>query len=216
MIKRIQAGSRNEWLKVRESYIGGSDAACILGANPWKSNVELWEEKTGQKEPDDISDKDAVAYGTAAEEHLRELFALDFPQYFVEHHENAMYVNSKYPWAHASLDGELTDQKGRKGILEIKTSAISGAAAKAKWEHKIPQNYFIQLLHYMLVTEWDFAVLKAQLKYDIDGDLFLQTRHYTLERDAVESEIAYLAEKEKEFADMIRTKTQPALLLPEI
>ena len=33
--------TREEWLKAR-TLIGGSDAACILGKNPWKSNVELW------------------------------------------------------------------------------------------------------------------------------------------------------------------------------
>lgn len=35
-----------------------------------------------------------------------------------------MIRNEKYQWAHASLDGELTDQDGRKGILEIKTTNI--------------------------------------------------------------------------------------------
>lgn len=47
---------RDEWLQHRMSRIGGSDASCIVGMNPYRSNVELWQIKTGQVEPEDISD----------------------------------------------------------------------------------------------------------------------------------------------------------------
>ena len=39
--------NREEWLQARRRGIGGSDAAAVLGLSPWKSNVRLWEEKTG-------------------------------------------------------------------------------------------------------------------------------------------------------------------------
>lgn len=39
--------NREEWLKERTQGIGGSDAGCIVGANPWKSARQLWREKTG-------------------------------------------------------------------------------------------------------------------------------------------------------------------------
>jgi putative phage-type endonuclease len=210
-------GSEEEWRKARTSCIGGSDAACILGENPWKTNVDLWEEKLGYRKPDDISDNPLVEYGKKAEEHLRNLFALDHPELQVSYEANNMWTNGDYPYAHASLDGWLEDQDGRKGILEIKTATISGAAQKAKWKDGIPQNYYIQLLHYFMVTGFDFAILKAQLKYEIpDEELFLNTREYRVERAEVETEIAYLAEKEKEFADSIKKAKPPALLLPEI
>ena len=38
-----------EWYELRKSGIGGSDAAAILGLSPWKTNVDLWEEKVGIK-----------------------------------------------------------------------------------------------------------------------------------------------------------------------
>lgn len=83
--------------------------------NPYKDNVTLWEEKMGLIIPEDISDKDYVRYGTVAEWHLWELFAMDFPQHRVTYVENNMFLNSDYPWMHASLDGELLDEKGRPG-----------------------------------------------------------------------------------------------------
>ena len=116
--------SREEWLAARKNYIGGSDASCVVGLNPYKSNIALWEEKTGLVVPEDISDKEYVIYGHEAEPLLRELFRLDFPEYAVEYADNNLWLNEAYPWAHASLDGWLTDADGRKGILEIKTTNI--------------------------------------------------------------------------------------------
>ena len=206
---------RAEWLKNR-TKIGGSDAAAVVGMNPYKTNVDLWMEKTGQVIPEDISDKPFVKYGTQAETHLRGLFALDFPQYIVEYVDNNMFQNDKYPWAHASLDGWMTDQDGRKGILEIKTTEILQSMQKEKWNKKIPDNYYVQILHYLMVTEFEFAILKAQLKTVFDGVPYLQTKHYFIERADVEEDIQYLAEEEKKFWNQVQTGKKPNLILPEI
>ena len=99
MVQMITLASRSEWLAKRKSYIGGSEAACIVGMNPYQSNVDLWELKTGRKKAEDISDNPYVRYGTEAEKHLRELFALDYPQYKVEYVEHNMWLNTDYPFA---------------------------------------------------------------------------------------------------------------------
>lgn len=206
---------RDEWLANRDR-IGGSEAASILGMNPYKTNLELWQIKTGQLVPEDISEKPYVKYGTEAEQHLRELFKLDFPEYEVFYEENNMWLNDKYPFAHASLDGWLTDQDGRKGIWECKTTNILQSMQKEKWNHRIPDNYYIQILHYLMVTEFDFAVLKAQLKYEFDGDIYLQTKHYKIERADVEEDIKYLESSERKFWKHVQDKRRPDLILPEI
>ncbi|MBS5882743.1 MAG: YqaJ viral recombinase family protein [Lachnoanaerobaculum sp.] len=215
MIERKILASREEWLRHR-SRIGGSDASAIVGLNPYKTNTDLYLEKTGQKESPDISDKPYVLYGTKAEEHLRELFRLDFPQYQVQYFDNNMYLNSKYPFAHASLDGELTDEDGRRGILEIKTTNILQSMQKEKWRDRIPDNYFIQVLHYLMVTEFDFVVLKAQLKSEFGGQIYLQTKHYFIERSEVVGDIEYLAEEEAKFWKCVEAKRMPDLILPDI
>ena len=104
--------SREEWLQARNNRIGGSDAAAIIGLNPYMSNVELWEIKTGRRQQEDISQKPYVKYGTKAEKYLRELFKLDHPEYLVLYQENNMFFNDAYPWAHASLDGWLGSENG--------------------------------------------------------------------------------------------------------
>lgn len=214
-ITRIQFDSMEEWL-VNRKGIGGSDASAILGLNPYKTNQELWMEKKGQMSPVDISDKSYVKYGNDAEPLLRALFALDYPEYKVEYYDNNMIINKKYPWAHASLDGELIDSDGRRGILEIKTTNILQSMQWEKWDNRIPDNYYIQILHYLLVTEYDFVVLKAQLRRVRDGEVRLTTKHYHIEREEVLSDIKMLKEEEEAFWHSLQRGQKPGLLLPEI
>lgn len=214
-ITRIQFDSMEEWL-VNRKGIGGSDTSAILGLNPYKTNQELWMEKKGQISPVDISDKPYVKYGNDAEPLLRALFALDYPEYKVEYYDNNMIINKKYPWAHASLDGELIDPDGRRGILEIKTTNILQSMQWEKWDNRIPDNYYIQVLHYLLVTEYDFVVLKAQLKRVRDGEVRLTTKHYHIEREEVLSDIKMLKEEEEVFWHSLQSGQEPGLLLPEI
>lgn len=209
--------SHEEWLKKRTSYIGGSDASCIVGMNPYKTNIELWEEKTGRRVAPDISNEPYVKYGHDAEKYLRELFAIDYPQYQVLYEDNNMWLNDDYPFAHASLDGWLVDEDGRRGVLEIKTTNILQSMQKEKWKDRIPDNYYLQVLHYLMVTEFEFAILKAQLKYEHNnGDVFLTTKHYKIERAEVEEDIKYLESAERRFYEYIINDRQPNLVLPAI
>ena len=212
----ITCKNHDDWLKKRSMRIGGSDASAVIGMNPYKTNVDLWLEKTGQVIPDDISDKPYVKYGSEAEKHLRELFKLDFPQYRVDYVENNMFLNGKYPWGHYSADGWLTDENGRRGILEIKTTEILQSMQKEKWNKQIPDNYYVQILHGFLIMEADFAILKAQLKTVFDGVPYIQTKHYPIERSECEDDLKYLAESEARFWEQIQKKQKPALILPEI
>ena len=44
-------------------------------------------------------------------------------------------------------------------MLEIKTTEIPRSMQREKWQDKIPDNYYIQILHQLLATGWEFAVL---------------------------------------------------------
>lgn len=215
-IHRITFDSKEEWLKHR-TRIGGSDAAAILGLNPWKSNLELWLEKTGQAVAPDISDKDVVKYGVAAESLLRNLFAIDFPEYEVEYFGDNMILNDDFPFGAASLDGELTEKAtGRKGILEIKTTNILLSQQKEKWKNKLPDNYYVQCIHYLLITGYEFVELVAQLKSEFNGEIYKQTKHYHIERSEVQSDIDFLETAERKFWQQVKERRMPGLILPEV
>lgn len=204
------------WLKGRMKGIGGSDASAIVGMNPYKSNIDLFEEKIGRRIPDDISQKPYVIYGKKAEAPIRELFKLDYPEYQVEHHEFRILQSAEYPFMQASLDGELIDSAGRRGILEIKTTNILRSMQYEKWKDRIPDNYYIQVLHYLLVTGYEFAVLRAHLTSEWGSDKRTTVKHYFIEREEVRDDLNMLLQEEKKFWKYVESGRKPPLILPEI
>lgn len=209
--------SREAWLKNRNKGIGGSEISAVMGLNPYMTNVDLWEFKTGRRQPEDISGKPYVEYGSQAERHLRGLFRLDYPHLTVDFVDNNSWTNPRYPWAQASLDGWLTDQEGRRGVLEIKTTEIIRPGQRARWDGQIPMNYYCQVLFYMAVIEADFSFVKAQLKsFTKDGDLILTTKHYPIELDDVRSDIDYMMEEGEKFWKYVERDERPPLVLPAV
>jgi len=213
----IKLNNREEWLQARQQQgIGGSEAGCVLGVNKYQSNVDLWVLKTGRREAQDLSDNAAVQFGKFAEPHLRELFRQDYPEFKVDYHEFDMYVNDEYPFIFATLDGELTAPDGSRGILEIKTTTIQNRSQWDQWDNQIPESYYAQILHQLAATGWDFAILKAYIRYHVDGEVRVTIRHYRIDRKDVVSDIAFLIQAEAEFWQCVQQDKMPALKLPEI
>ena len=207
-----------EWQAARAKGIGASEASAIVGCNPYMSNIDLWKIKTGRKQAADISSSAHVAYGHAAEGPLRELFALDYPQYEVTYGgAYDMVRHPQYPWLFATLDGRLKEREtGRLGVYEGKTTEILRSLAKEKWRDGIPQNYYVQNLHQLLATTWDFAVLHAQLKRVWDGNVKCTRQIYLIERTEVQDDLDYLLEEEIKFWGYVQRDEMPPLILPEI
>ncbi|MBR6984137.1 MAG: YqaJ viral recombinase family protein [Ruminococcus sp.] len=202
------------WLKNRSKYIGGSDVACILGYNPWKTNLQLYREKVGLVEAPDLSGNAAVEYGTKAEEHIRALFALDHPELEVSYVPYNSWHNSKYPFAAASLDGWSREKEtDRKGVFESKTAIITSKAQAEKWNNRIPDNYYCQVVYYLGVTEWDFIDLRARLRHEYPGNRYIVERDYHIERSECEEDIPIVMEAAAMFYDRLKKKEEPPLLL---
>lgn len=210
--------NHEEWLELRLKGIGASEASAIVGCNPYMSNQDLWKIKTGRKKAVDISSESHVQYGHAAEGPIRELFALDYPQFDVIYGgEFDMVRNPDYPFIFSTLDGRLIEKAtGRRGVYEGKTTEILRSMQKEKWQDKIPDNYYVQNLHQLLSTGWDFVVLHAQLKRVWDGDIKSERRSYFIERTDVLDDLNYLLEEEIKFWGYVQRDEMPPLLLPPI
>ncbi len=206
------------WLKERKSGIGASEAAAILGMSQYKTNIRLWEEKTGRREPDELADNPFVTYGKAAEGPIRQLFMLDHPEYSLAYHQYKIIRNKDHPFILATLDGELTETAtGRLGVLEIKTTEIMNAQQWTQWKDRIPQAYYIQILHQMLATGWGFVELNAQIKYTRkDGMAVKLTETYHIERADHEADMEDLLRAELDFWNHVTSDTTPGLMLPGI
>lgn len=207
-----------QWHQERAKGIGASEASAIIGMNPYMSNVDLWRIKTGRKKAADISSDAHVTYGHAAEGPLRELFALDYPQYEVEYRGAYDLVRNKdYPFILATLDGRLIEKDtGRLGVYEGKTTEILKSMQKEKWYNGIPNNYYCQVIHQLIATEFDFTVLNAQLKRVYGWEVKTETRRYIIERSEVKDDIEYLMEQEINFWEKyVKRDIEPPLILPD-
>ena len=211
--------NRESWLAARKTGLGASDAGTIIGVNRWKSNVELWQEKVGLREPEDIGHKPHVQYGHDAEPHLRALFALDHPELRVTYESPyKMIFSDELPFIFATPDGELEElATGRHGGLEIKTTEIQNPKQWEEWDNRIPQSYYAQVCHQMLATGWDFVILLVQIKWTTrDGEMRKMIKEYRIERNDALKDIEFVKAKEIPFWRHVQTKTEPGLILPAI
>lgn len=199
--------SRDEWLKARG--FGGSSASAILDSNPYLSKIELLKACQNSKwQKKDSNKNSSMQYGIDCENLIRKMYALDFEDtYIVKAPKNyEMYRRIDKPYLTATLDGILVDKAtGDKLILEIKTHDVRNREDAEKWVEKIPQNYFIQCLHYLLVMN-DFAgvCLNAKLRYFDYSDkkrklIRQEILYYYIFRDEQEDQLKYLEQKETEF-----------------
>ena len=64
---------RDAWLQERTKGIGGSDVATVLGLNPYKTPLSLWEEKTGKTKGSPAGE--AAYWGTTLEDVVAKEFS---------------------------------------------------------------------------------------------------------------------------------------------
>ncbi|MFA5485785.1 MAG: YqaJ viral recombinase family protein [Bacilli bacterium] len=202
-------GSREEWLGSRG--MGGSSASAILGVNPWKSKLELYKSIVAPAEKNikvETAPNEAMQYGILSEPLIRKQFALDHPQFkVIAPRSFEMFRRIDKPYLTATLDGRLLETAtGRKGILEVKTRDIRNRADDQDWQGQLPQNYFIQVMHYLMVmNDFDFAIVVAKLRFfdyfHEEGKKLLrtETRYYHIERSEVAQDIENLEKLETHF-----------------
>lgn len=202
----------DEWHAFRNNGIGGSDAAAVLGISPFMSNGELYMIKTGQQKPKDLSGNPAVDFGNKAEKHIASLFALDYAEHFdVSVNKNVVYRRG---FAFCSLDGELLDRSSHeRGILEVKTAYVK-REKENMWEGKMPNHYFIQVLHNMMVYGASFGILVARIKFSYSKDIV--TRSYFVEAQEHQEDMMLLFNLEKEFWEHVQNRTLPAEIMKGI
>ena len=212
--------TQEKWLVGRKQGIGGSDASAVVGYNPYKSNVGLWEEKLGLKMPPDISNKPFVKFGHDAEPLLVKLFELDHPNYKVEYNDNyTIYSHDRYPFIYCTPDCDLYDlETGEKGGLEIKTTEVLSSMHKEKWRDHIPDNYYCQVLQYFITDpDKQFVWLKARMKYKFGGVVKITTKHYYFRREQCQEDIEWLQTHEVEFwQKYVEKNIRPPKKLPRI
>ena len=208
--KEISYSNENEWHEIRRKHIGGSDVSIIMGYNEYKNPVTLWEEKTGRKKQDDLTQNEAVQRGNMSENLLIEHFKINNPGYSVGKIENSL-ENLQFPFMIANLDGTLEHKELGKGVLEIKTATChSYAVYLDKWKTDIPIEYYLQIQHYLSVTNYNYAILYADIRLEYTEEKRHEIKQYFIKRN--DEDINQIVEKEKEFYQYLVEDKQPPLI----
>ena len=189
---------RSDWLDVRKTGIGGSDAAAAVGLCPYKSQLELWLEKTGRdstlEKPDSTDTTQPVYWGTVLEPIVAGAYARKTGRKLRRIH--AVLQHPQHAFMLANLDREIIGAPGVQ-ILECKTAGEHGAR---HWREGVPDYVQLQVQHQLAVTgkqAADVAVLICGQQLEI----------YRVERD--EELIARLMTLEARFWEYVTRDTPP-------
>ena len=182
-----------DWLTLRKCGIGGSDAAAVCGLSRWKSPVEVWLEKTEQAESKPAGE--SAYWGSVLEPIVRAEFIkrTDLPVKELK----AILQHPDHSFMLANVDGLVDDPEHGTGIFEAKTA--NEYAAK-DWEDGLPDEYVLQIQHYLAVTGLSFAYVAVL----IGGDKF---KWQFVPRN--ESVISMLIELEGHFWSSVVNMTPP-------
>lgn len=147
---KTNALSRDEWLDVRKQGIGSSDAAAAVGLNPYKSQLELWMEKTGRDtelpKPDPEDTTHPVFWGTLLEPIVASAYTKQTGRKV--RRVNAVLQHPEIPWMLANIDREVLGSEEVQ-ILECKTAGEFGARL---WKEGVPEYIQLQVQHQLAVT----------------------------------------------------------------
>lgn len=190
--------SRDDWLTVRKGGIGSSDAASAVGLNPYKSQLQLWLEKTGRDgnlpKTDPNDETSPMYWGTL----LEPIVAAHYTKRTGNkvRRINAVLQHPKESWMLANIDREVTGAPDVQ-ILECKTAGLNGARL---WKEGVPEYIQLQVMHQLAVTgkqAADVAVLICGQELQV----------HRIERD--EALIAKLIELERQFWRYVELDQQP-------
>lgn len=156
----------SDWLLHRG--IGGSSASAILNQNPYMSANELYDQIVFHSKKESDYENEVTIRGKSLEPLIRNEFKFFYKDTFkvIEPPKhNWIFKRIDKPFLTASLDGVLIDLKTKeKGVLEIKTKEVKSESEALKWElGTIPQNYYIQCLHYLMVTGFTYCFIVSHL-----------------------------------------------------
>lgn len=129
----------------RKLYIGGSDIAAVMGVSRWKTPLQLWAEKTGQVEAEDISDVEHVELGSELEDFIAKRF--EKKTGLKVRRAPQRYINKVYPYISCQVDRLIT---GTDDLLECKNAS---AWKEKEWAgEEIPIEYILQVSWQLMIT----------------------------------------------------------------
>lgn len=184
-------------LEERRTGVGGSDAATILGINPYQDAYGLYLDKRGEAPPEDEDFlKESRYWGSVLEAPVADRYAEE-TGYKIQK-SNQLIRSKDNDFMIANIDRKVVGEEMRIGF-EAKTAARSEGWGESGSD-EIPAYIMCQCQHYLAVTNydyWDLAVLIGNRDY----------RQYRIA--PIDGIINQLIEAEEEFWDRVQAGVAP-------
>jgi putative phage-type endonuclease len=136
--------------KIRQNGIGSSDAAAIMGRDPYRTPWDVWAEKTGRATPAPDAG-DAARIGAMIEPVILLLAAERLGERVVK--ATSTYVRGRL---RANVDGMVGKAKRGSAIVEAKRTHVWDGWGKDGTQ-EIPERVLIQVHHQMYCAESDLC-----------------------------------------------------------
>lgn len=171
MIQCRKFKSEADWLEARKGAISATDVGALLGISDFgKTALDVYMKAVYGKEKKIDENSPLIVRGHMLEPLIRKGFAIDYADVYKVTNPpstNWIWWNDERPYLRGSLDGVLTRRSDKKnGVLEIKTTElIEGSRKLEDWrEGTLPQTYITQVLTYLAITGWEYAVLRVRIR----------------------------------------------------
>lgn len=144
-------------LKEVRKYLGGSEAAAILGLSKYQSALSVYLRQIG--EDVSVPDNEKMLWGRLLESVIAQEYARRTGYKVWHNNEYKHFIHPQHPWMGCLPDALTEDGPSGPGVLEIKTAS---EYVKHEWDDgKAPEAYIVQLMHNMAVVgvEWGALVV---------------------------------------------------------
>ena len=156
----------------RAKYLGGSDIAAVLGISPWKTPLQLWQDKTTPAMPEnhDPERLKVLNRGKRLEPYILDMIRAEHGLEITA--VNQRYIDASVPYFASEIDAEA-------GQLNIEIKTVSPFKIK-EWGEEgtdaLP-------LHYVAQVQWGMGITKRE-QCDVFALIGDDLRRYSVLADA--------------------------------
>ena len=207
--------SEEEWLKIKQNTIGGSEAAAVVNKSKWLTANDLYN-KLAQNKVKVVRSNSRIEEGKITEKFIRGLFEYDFKDEFelvdLPTRNRCIFIRKDKNYLSCTPDAlALNKETHQLWCIEFKNVEVRTREDRNIWENAdLPNQYYFQNLHYLVVlTNLEGVLLYAHLKYFTFNETtqkwvfdHAEDKAYPMFRNEVFDHVSFLEKKETELVEI--------------
>lgn len=173
----------------RKQSIGASEIAILFGLNKYKSIIDLWLEKTGRRQPENLDDNTNIRRGRALEPAIIEMCRQEQKKNW---YNNDVVFGRDYKNISATPDAIIFHEDRINGLLAVdETLEVKSPSTRNYYQWRdgnAPEMYILQVYQQMLCTEANKGYLVAFLGDELSINEYLPNQEIF---EAIKAKVAW-------------------------